>query len=192
MCDSVTSLGGAELLFDDWGLDLALAGTQKCLALPPGLVVYAVSARALERAAGIEERGFLLDFVKARTGLADGKTLATPNVPLVFALSHQLDRIAAEGMDGRWRRHLAMQACTADWATEHGFEFFVKEPFRSPTVTTLRAPGRDIAKLAAQAKASGFAMDHGYGKLKGEAFRIGHMGDHTVERLQGLLAAIAG
>jgi aspartate aminotransferase-like enzyme len=190
LVDAVTSLGGAELRFDDWGLDLALAGTQKCLALPPGLVVYAVSARAIERAGGIEERGFLLDFLKAKKGLADGKTPATPCVPLVFALSHQLDRIAKEGMDRRWQRHLDMQSHTLEWAAVNGFEPFVDEGFRSPTVTTLRAPGRDIMDLAARAKAAGFAMDKGYGKLKGQAFRIGHMGDHTVERVQRLLAAL--
>jgi aspartate aminotransferase-like enzyme len=191
LVDAVTSLGGAEMRFDDWGIDLAFAGTQKCLALPPGLVVYAVSARAIERAGTIEERGFLLDFLKAKNGLADGKTPATPCVPLVYALSHQLGRIAAEGMDARWQRHLTMQSCTLDWATAHGFEPFVADGFRSPTVTTLRAPGRDIMALATRASAAGFAMDKGYGKLKGEAFRIGHMGDHTVARLQRLLGALA-
>ena len=83
-----------------------------------------------------------------------------------------------------------MQSHTLEWAAVNGFEPFVDEGFRSPTVTTLRAPGRDIMDLAARAKAAGFAMDKGYGKLKGQAFRIGHMGDHTVERVQRLLAAL--
>ena len=64
LVDTVTSLGGAELRFDDWGIDLAFAGTQKCLALPPGLAVFAVSDRAMERTGQVEERGFLLDFPK--------------------------------------------------------------------------------------------------------------------------------
>ena len=64
------------------------------------------------------------------------------------------------------------------------------EGCRSPTVTALRAPGHDIAELAARARTAGFAFDQGYGKLKGEAFRIGHMGDHTESRLQRLLDAL--
>ena len=191
LVDVVTSVGGAEVRFDDWGLDLAFAGTQKCLALPPGLVTFAVSDRAMDRAAGVEERGYLFDFLTAKKGMAEGKTTATPCVPLVYALSRQLDRIADETIEARWRRHLDMQRCTADWATANGYEFFVEdETLRSPTVTTLRAPGRDVMELAQKAKAAGFAMDKGYGKLKGEAFRIGHMGDHTVTRLERLLGAL--
>ncbi|MCB9889857.1 MAG: alanine--glyoxylate aminotransferase family protein [Planctomycetes bacterium] len=190
LCDTVTSLAGAELQFDAWGLDLAFAGTQKCLALPPGLVVYAVSPRAVERAATVDERGFLLDFLAARAGLAEGKTLATPNVPLVYALSAQLDRIATEGLPARWRRHLAMQQRTLAFAADHGMVPLAPEGCRSPTVTALRAPGHDIAELAARARTAGFAFDQGYGKLKGEAFRIGHMGDHTESRLQRLLDAL--
>ena len=192
LCDAVSSLAGAELRFDDWQLDLALAGTQKCLALPPGLVVYALSHRALERAKVVEERGFLLDFLVAKKGLAAGKTPSTPCVPLVFALSRQLDRIGAEGLEHRWERHLAMQECTAVWAGEHGFELFAPVGLRSPTVTTLRAPGRDIDDLADRAKAAGYSLDKGYGKLSGEVFRIGHMGDHSVETLRGLLHALVG
>lgn len=190
LVDAVTSLGGTELQFDDWGIDLAFAGTQKCLALPPGLCVYAVSRRALETAETVVERGFLLDFLGARKGLAEGKTLATPNVPLVFALSRQLDRIAQETLQARWARHTGMRDTTIEWAERHQFTPFVEAPYRSTTVTALCAPGRDVMELAAQAKRHGFAMDKGYGKLKGEAFRIGHMGDHTPERLQLLLDAL--
>jgi len=187
LVDAVTSLGGAELRFDDWGIDLAFAGTQKCLALPPGLCVYAVSDRAMEKAASVDGRGFLLDFLTAAKGLAAGKTPATPSVPLAFALSRQLDRIAEEGIENRWRRHLSMREQTRAWATEHGFQHFVEEPWQSPTVTTLRNSGREVVDLIAKAKAAGFTLGNGYGKVKGETFRIGHMGDHTPERLQQLL-----
>ncbi len=190
LVDAVTSLAGAELHFDDWGLDLAFAGTQKCLALPPGLGVYAVSDRALKKAESVQGRGWLLDFHRAKAGLAEGKTVATPCVPLVFALSRQLDRIAAEGLARRWERHLEMRSVTADWARQRRFEFFVEEPYRSPTVTCLSASGRDVPVLAERAAAAGFALDKGYGKLKGLTFRIGHMGDHHVAGLRQLLSAL--
>jgi len=193
LVDSVTSLAGAPLEFDGWGLDLAFAGTQKCLALPPGLCVFAVSQRAMERALTVEERGYLLDFHVAHAGMAAGRTVATPCVPLVFALSAQLDRILdRESLEGRWGRHVALRDQTLAWAGERGFEPFPVDPSRcSPTVTCLRASGRDVAALADRALAAGFKMDKGYGKLKGEAFRIGHMGDHSAATLGSFLTALS-
>lgn len=192
MVDAVTSLGGTDLQFDAWGVDLAFAGTQKCLALPPGLTVFALSDRALERAGTIGDRGYLLDFVRAARGMAKAETTATPCVPLIFALSRQLDRIANEGLDARFERHRAMLALTTDWADRHGFRFLPPEvAAHSPTVSCLEASGRNVEALARQAREAGFVMDRGYGPLKDKTFRIGHMGDHTVERLARLLSALA-
>lgn len=191
LVDVVTSLGGAELRFDDWGLDFAFAGTQKCLALPPGLCTYAVSQRALQRAATVEERGFLLDLPRAVKDTNEGKTLATPCVPLVYALQRQLERVAGEGLPQRWARHLAMRDATLAWAASKGMRPFVTEPAaRSPTVSCIDAAGGDVDALARRAAAAGFQIDKGYGDLKGKAFRIGHMGDHPVARVQELLAAL--
>ena len=145
LVDVVTSLAGAELRFDEWDLDYAFAGTQKCLALPPGLGVYAVSDRALAVADGIDERGFLLDLPKSVKDTNAGKTLATPCVPLVYALQRQLDRIQTEGLEQRWHRHLELQAKTLAWAETKGFTPFVGDSAaRSPAPGTFtpRAPGR--------------------------------------------------
>jgi predicted phosphoserine aminotransferase len=188
LVDVVTSLAGAELRFDDWGLDYAFAGSQKCLALPPGLGVYAVSNRALTRAETIEERGFLLDLPTAVKDTNAGKTIATPCVPLVYALQRQLDRMQTEGLENRWQRHLDLQTRTFAWAESKGFHPFVADAAaRSPTVSCIDANGADVEALAKLAAAAGFKMDKGYGDLKGKAFRIGHMGDHTMARLESLL-----
>lgn len=191
LVDVVTSLAGADVRFDDWGLDVAFAGTQKCLALPPGLCVYAVSARGRERAGGVDERGFLLDFVRAIPETVAGKPIATPCVPLVLALQRQLQRVAAEGLAARLARHRAMRDATLAWAAAKGFAPFVADAAaRSPTVSCLDARGADVAALAQRASDAGFKIDQGYGPLKGKAFRIGHMGDHDVAGLQRLLAAL--
>ncbi|MGE3175471.1 MAG: alanine--glyoxylate aminotransferase family protein [Planctomycetota bacterium] len=188
LVDAVTSLGGAELQFDDWGIDLAFAGTQKCLALPPGLCVYALSHRAMERARSVPDRGYLFDFVRAVPDTLAGKTLATPCVPLVFALQRQLQRIEQETLEARWLRHRAMQQVCADWAREHAIEPFVaQEAARSPTVSCFQASGRDVKQMAERASDAGYKIDQGYGDLKGKTFRIGHMGDHTVDRVQACL-----
>ncbi len=191
LVDVVTSLAGAELRFDDWGLDFAFAGTQKCLALPPGLCVYALSERARDRAATIAGRGFLLDLPRALQETNDGKTLATPCVPLVWALQRQLERIAAEGLPTRWARHLALRDATLAWALGHGMRPFVADQTaRSPSVSCIDANGQDVAAIAKRASDAGFRIDQGYGTLKGKAFRIGHMGDHDLATLQCLLAAM--
>lgn len=189
--DAVTSLAGAELQFDVWDLDLAFAGTQKCLALPPGLTVYAASRRALARAAQANDRGFLLDLPRAVADTSVGKTLATPCVPLVLALHRQLERIAAEGLPQRWRRHRELRDRTLAWAEQRGFRPFVGDPAgRSPTVSCIDAQGGDVAALAQAASRGGFQIDQGYGDLKGKAFRIGHMGDHSLATLERLLTAL--
>lgn len=193
LVDAVTSLAGAELRCDDWGLDFVFAGTQKCLALPPGLTVWTASARACARAATCAERGWLLDLPRALAETAAGRTLATPCVPLVFALQRQLERVAAEGLPARWARHLAMRDATLAWAARAGFTPFVADAAaRSPTVSCVDARGGDVGALVRRAAAHGFAIDPGYGELKGRAFRIGHMGDHPLARLQALLAALGG
>ncbi|MCA8950815.1 MAG: alanine--glyoxylate aminotransferase family protein [Planctomycetes bacterium] len=190
--DAVTSVAGAELRFDDWGLDFAFAGTQKCLALPPGLATYAVSERALARAAEVEERGFLFDLPKAVKDTNAGKTLATPCVPLVYALQRQLERIELETLEQRWRRHGELRDATLAWAIEQGFlPFVADDAARSPTVSCLDANGADVDALAKRAADAGFKLDKGYGDLKGKAFRIGHMGDHDRARLDALLTALA-
>ncbi len=191
LVDAVTSVGGAELRFDDWDLDLAFAGTQKCLALPPGLATFAVSDRALQRAADIPDRGFLLDFVACPERFAKGAPPATPCVPLLFALNRQLERIETETLEARWARHAAMRDRTVVWAEEQGYPAFVAEPaHRSPSVTTLSLEGPALDALIARAKASGYTLGKGYGDLKEKTFRVGHMGDHPMTRLEALLAAL--
>lgn len=191
LVDVVTSLAGAEVRFDDWGLDFAFAGTQKCLALPPGLCTFTASERALQRAAGIDERGFLLDLPRTLQETSEGKTLATPCVPLVFALKHQLERIEREGLPARQARHRAMRDLVLGWAEGRGMGPFVAAAAaRSPTVSCIDARGADVGALAQKATRAGFRIDQGYGPLRGKAFRIGHMGDHTEQRVRSLLAAL--
>ena len=189
--DAVTSLAGADLQFDAWGIDIAFAGTQKCLALPPGLTAFALSERAMKAAADVPDRGFLFDFVRAVPETVSGKPLATPCVPLVFALQRQLQRIEKETLQARFARHLAMRSLMQDWANTNGIEPFVKsEAARSPTVSCFFASGRDVKGMAERASNAGYKIDQGYGDLKGKTFRIGHMGDHTTSRLSDCLKTL--
>jgi aspartate aminotransferase-like enzyme len=186
----VSSLGGVAVDFDQNGLDLVFAGTQKCLAVPPGITVYALSPRALDRASQVKDRGWLLDFVRAKKGFEKGETTATPSVSHLFALDVQLDAILKEGLPARYERHAAMARRTQAFAKTAGLEMFPEAGALSPTVSTIKGGSHDVEALLAAVRKKGFVVSNGYGKLKGQTFRIGHMGDHAMPDLEKLLAAL--
>ncbi|MBI3817673.1 MAG: alanine--glyoxylate aminotransferase family protein [Planctomycetes bacterium] len=186
--DCVSSLGGAPFEFDNWGVDIAVASSQKCLALPPGLAVVAMSDRYLERARSIPYRGYYLDLVRAHEDWQKHQTPATPAVGLFHALDEQLKAIQHEGLVSRHQRHQEMSDIVNEWANSRGFNNFVQEKHRSPTTACRRGEGLDTATFVKHLKFLGHEISDGYGKLKGQTFRIGHMGDHTLGQLKALLA----
>jgi D-3-phosphoglycerate dehydrogenase / 2-oxoglutarate reductase len=139
LVDAVSSLGGAPVETDAWGLDVVLAGTQKALAAPPGLTVFTCSERAAERAAARPHRGFYTDLLRYRDLHRQGGPITTPAVNVVWALDHQVGRIVAEGIEARWERHAGCAAATRRWADERGFGNPIAPADRSPTVTCLGA-----------------------------------------------------
>jgi predicted phosphoserine aminotransferase len=201
LVDAVTSLAGCPVETDAWGLDFVLTGSQKALALPPGLAFGVASPRMLERARTIPGRGIYFDLVPYDTQIRKRQTPYTPAMSLLYALDAQLARIAASGgIEGRWARHGAMRESVERWATEQGDQlgvaFLPREGRRSWTVSCLRiadaADSRTGGSVAKRMEARGFVIAAGYGKLKDTTFRIGHMGDHTVEELRVLLGELEG
>ncbi len=189
LVDCVSSLAGTPFAFDAWGIDLALASSQKCLALPPGIAAVAMSDRFLERARAVPGRGYYLDLVRAQADWAKDQTPATPAVNLFYALDEQLRAFDQETLDARFARHLAMAELTHRWSEERGFPSFVAPAHRSPTTACRKAEGLDVAAFLKGMKQRGHVLSDGYGKLKGQTFRVGHMGDHSVAELQSMLAA---
>ena len=196
LVDSVTGIGGAELRFDEWELDFALTGSQKALALPPGLAFAAASEAFIASARGTPGRGLYFDLVEFDAYALKGQTPNTPAIPLFFAADVQLAAIAAEGMAARWARHAAMAERTYAWVDalgrRHGDALHVlaREGHRSPTVTSITLPESLTASAVLKAvKERGFTIGSGYGKNKETTVRIGHMGDHTLEGLERCLTA---
>jgi aspartate aminotransferase-like enzyme len=193
LVDSVSSLGGARIETDEWGLDVVLGGTQKALALPPGLVVFAMSERAAERAAQIPHRGFYTDLLRYRDKHREGGDITTPAIPLYYALDVQLDAMLAEGMEARWARHEALQKRTAAWAEARGIAYASAPDARSVTVSCLRAPqGIDPQAIVKKLAERGWVIGGGYGDWKPSTFRIGHMGEVRDSDLEALLGEIDG
>ena len=189
LVDVVSSFLGAELRVDEWAIDVALTSSQKALALPPGLALAAVSDRVLERAKEIEYRGYYFDFLVMEKSLLKNNTTATPPISLMFAAEKQLDDIFAIGLDKRWQHHLDMREVAHKWTLDHGFGFYAQEGYRSPTVTAVdnRQRGVDVNQMAAYLLERGFTIDKGYGAIKGQTFRIAHLGDMGMDTLNEVL-----
>ena len=197
--DGVTSVGGARVEFDEWGLDFLLTGSQKALALPPGLALATASPRALERAASIPARSYYFDVLEFDRRSGEHQTTNTPAVNLFYALEAQLRRVDAEGLENRWARHEEMAHRTWSWVdqlaadTGLGFEVLADPGYRSPTVTAVTLPaGLSGPEIVGAAAELGYTLAAGYGKLKETTIRIGHMGDHTITELENLLGALRG
>ncbi|HLP76849.1 MAG TPA: alanine--glyoxylate aminotransferase family protein [Candidatus Paceibacterota bacterium] len=194
--DAVSSMSAVPLKFDELGIDVLLAGTQKAFALPPGIAVFACSPAALAKAATVKDRGYYFDFVEFQKNAEQSMTPSTPSISHVFALASKLDEFFAEGLEARYARHLKTNKMVRDWAAKHGFTLFPDAGFESITLTCVNAgakPGSrtvDVAKLQKLVKDQGFLIDGGYGKIKGTTFRISNMGDETEASMTPLIAAL--
>jgi aspartate aminotransferase-like enzyme len=192
LVDTVSSLGGAKVETDKCGIDVCLTSTQKCLGLPPGLSIAAISDKAYNRAKEVEFRGFYLDLVKVVDRVKkDFQYPTTPSTPHMWALDYQLDKILnVEGLDNRFDRHERLADIVRQWASKH-FELYAKEGYRSNTVTTiLNTLGNSVGDLNKELAKRGYMISNGYGDLKEKAFRIAHMADRTEEDLLALLKEI--
>jgi predicted phosphoserine aminotransferase len=191
LVDAVSSLAGARIEMDAWGLDMVLTSSQKAIALPPGLGLGAVSDRAMGKAEKVENRGWYFDLVRMEKHRLKDSSPATPAMSLIFALDCQLDRILAEGLENRFARHTAMARRVQEWADAHDLSMYAPEGYRSQTVTTIKNErGIDISELNAFLKQRGMRIANGYGPLKNKTFRIAHMGETEIDDLEELFAAM--
>lgn len=180
LVDAVSSMAGVKIEFDAWGLDVCLAGTQKCFAVPPGLALCAVSERARERALQVPNRGHYFAWDQMDKKYEAGQTPATPAISLIQALDRQMDDILAEGLDERFARHTEMAEIVREWARTN-FGLYGDERYLSNTVTNVEnTRGISVSSLNEELGKRGAMISNGYGDLKEKCFRIGHMGDHQV------------
>jgi aspartate aminotransferase-like enzyme len=191
--DTVSSMSALKIPVAELGIDCCVFGVQKAFALPPGLAVFTASERALERAKGVPGRGYYFDFLEFAAADEKNNTPSTPCISLIYAMNAQLDRIFAEGLDKRWQRHAEMATFMRDWALEHGFGLFAGEGYRSVTLTcATNERGVELAQLKKRLGERGYAFDDGYGKLKGQTFRVAHMGDMQLADLKGITTEMEG
>lgn len=192
LVDTVSSLSTVPIHFDDLGADVMLAGVQKALALPPGLALFTVSEAAMARAKDTPNRGYYFDFLEFEKNDAKNNTPSTPCISILFGLQHILGEIEKEGLDARYARHAETNAMIHEWGARHGFELFAPEGRRSKALTCFKTPeGFDLARFIKTLKNEhNLLINGGYGKIKGETFRISNMGNETRETEQALIDAM--
>ncbi len=181
--DGITSIGGDDVRIDEWGVDIAVTGSQKCIAAPPGLSMVSVSERAFEVMKGMDLMPYYLD-LKAYKKSADKDSTQTPYTPAVslfFALQESLHIVKEEGMEARIKRHVTEGNAVRAAMSALGVEMFPQlkgETRYSNTVSAMKAPqgvtGDDIKK---DMKARGIIIAGGQDQLSGKIFRIGNMGN---------------
>jgi len=190
--DTVSSLGGAKIEVDKWGVDICIASSQKCLGLPPGLSLCSISEKALEAAKKVEFRGTYFDLLQIYNCIQkkDYQYPSTPTVSHMFALDYQLNKMMEEGFENRFTRHTKMADYVRNWAKEY-FALFAQEKYASNTVTCVKNT-RDInvVDLNKALGERGFMISNGYGSLKQKTFRIAHMAELTLADMEELLSNI--
>jgi len=193
--DCVTSLSGMDVRLDDWGIDAAYSGTQKCLACPPGLSPLAFGPRALER---LERRkqpvqSWYLDLSLIGRYFGEKRVYHhTAPISMVYALHAALARVLDEGLDARFARHRAAHERLVAGLEPLGFRMQVAAPHRLPMLNAVVPPFADEAAIRRRLlDEHGIEVGGGLGKLAGRIWRIGLMGENArPEVVDRLLAAL--
>ncbi len=181
LIDTVTSLGGVPLFLDEWGVDMAYSGTQKCLGCPPGLGPLTLGPRAVEK---LQRRktpvaNWYLDLSLVGKYWGSARTYHhTAPINMNYAFREALRLAAEEGLEARWARHQTTAELFWDGLEAMGLSCHVDREIRLPSLTTVRVPeGVDAKAVARQ-----LLLEHnieiagGLGQLAGQVWRVGLMG----------------
>jgi aspartate aminotransferase-like enzyme len=187
--DTVSSFSALPIKKDELGIDVLITGSQKALAMPPGLALLSVSKRALDRAATMTGRGYYFDFLEFQKNHEAGMTPSTPTISLIYALQSKLQDIQAEGVENRYARHARLNKMVRDHLFAKGFKLFPREGYGSVTLNCFaNTLNLDLPALNKILKSKHqLVIDGGYGKLKGKTFRISNMGDETDATIAAML-----
>jgi aspartate aminotransferase-like enzyme len=195
--DTVCSLGGMDVQVDSWGIDVCFTGSQKALAIPPGMLVVSFSSKALamreQRKAPIGT--YYGDIKRWMPVLEDPtKYFATPAVNMFYALHESCKMILSEGLDARFARHARIASAFRAGLKSIGLRLLCEENVSANTLTVAYYPENidDARFRKTMAEKYGIVIAGGLGPLRGKGFRVGHMGNVSGNDIFATLAAIEG
>ena len=183
--DGVTAVGAVDMHLRKMRPDAMVFGSQKALALPPGLAIICVSERLMKKAETVQNRGYYFDLVEIKKFADKDLPLTTPAVSLLYGLDFQLDKWLKEGSGARYDRHEAMTKMVHEWAMKR-FGLYAEHGFRSRSISVVESGRFDVATFDKKIREKGYEISPGYGKVKDSTFRIGHMGDLTTSHIKEL------
>jgi aspartate aminotransferase-like enzyme len=177
IADCVTSLGAADVPMDAWGVDVIGSGSQKGYMMPPGLSFVAMSERAWTAYERSDLPKFYLDLGKYRKAARGDSNPFTPAINLYFALEAALTMMQAEGLEAIVRRHDRHRRATQAAMKAIGLPLYAAEGHGSPAITAVAPQGIDAEALRKEVrKRFDILLAGGQDHLKGQVFRIGHLG----------------
>ncbi len=187
--DAITGLGTMDLDIDGWGLDVVIGGSQKSLAIPPGLAFASVSGAALERSAHSTLPRYYFSYTKEKAAADKGDASWTPSTALVLAMAKSLEYVRELGRENLIANAGRLAEATRAAAVPMHLRVFASRP--SPAVTALCPPaGLDAGKLiAAMQDRFGIILADGQGSMKGKIFRLAHLGYYDFPELAGCIAS---
>jgi alanine-glyoxylate transaminase/serine-glyoxylate transaminase/serine-pyruvate transaminase len=191
--DAVSSLASIDLRQDEWGIDVVVAGSQKGLMLPPGMSFNSISQKALVASRTATLMKSYWSWNPMIVANAQGYFTYTPSTNLIFGLREGLRMLREEGLDKVFARHERLAEAARAAVRAWGLEILCRyEPERSPVVTTVMMPNgfdSDAFRRVVVDRLN-LSLGTGLGRLKGRAFRIGHLGDFNELMLMGTLCGI--
>jgi aspartate aminotransferase-like enzyme len=195
--DTVCSMGGMDVRVDEWGINVCFTGSQKALAIPPGMAVISFDSKAVRVR---EERktspsSYYGDMKRWLPILADPtKYFATPAVNMTYALHESCRMILEEGLEERFRRHAKIASAFRAGLRAIGLRLLCTDTVASNTLTVAHYPNgvRDVEFRKSMAEEYGIVVAGGLAALRERAFRVGHMGNVNRNDILATLAAIEG
>jgi aspartate aminotransferase-like enzyme len=192
--DAIASFGGMEIRTDDWGVDVVCSCSQKCIGVPPGLVLIGAGKRAVEY---LQQRksdvpalyADLKDWLPCM--IDPSKYHATPPINLIYALREACRLILEEGLEARFVRHRKLAEAFRQAMVALGLELVPERGFEADTVTATYYPaGVEDSAFRQEVERNGVIIARGFGPLEGKIFRVGHMGQVSSSDLLATIGAI--
>ncbi|KAK9828747.1 hypothetical protein WJX72_001909 [[Myrmecia] bisecta] len=191
LVDGVSSIGALDFRMDEWGVDVAVTGSQKALSLPTGLAVVAASPKALAARKSAKSKRCYYDFEDMLKTNPGGNVPYTPSIPLLYGLRESLALLKSEGFENVIKRHHRLAEGTRRAVAGWGLKLLCKEPrWNSDSLTVIETPeGIDSGEIVKAAYTRyNLSIGVGLSKVAGKVFRIGHLGNSDEVMMLGAIA----
>lgn len=188
--DAITGLGTMPLDIDGWGLDIVVGGSQKAFMIPPGIAFMSISAKAWKANESAKLPRYYFDLKKEAKNAVNGESAWTPSIALLLALDEALKYVKELGMDKLVANAALLAKATREAAKALGLELFSSAPGNS--VTSIRAPkGMDSSIIVKEFRNRfGSIIANGQGSMKGQIFRIAHLGYFDISDVFTMIAQL--